>query len=251
MVLGPFCLRDVDSICILVNELHFCKFSEHLTQKKSEYPCLRVILKKTGPQECWGGLATRFASKPQSVEKGWHLHDYVSPAVLLIPVPHGCKMLLPPSSGEFNHLVCAPTVIKNVPFKLGSGWRYLKTGRQAEAKAVGYGRLLKVRRWDRLIALRRGVNNVSGFVRWSWFFERLKCMFLHMYRHRCAPSHWCTHCTHEAAFWGCWDLGTHFSSKSSVKKLHWQIAAADSIWQFRQGWISGQAGGNGKCRVIN
>lgn len=149
------------------------------------------------------------------MENGWHLHDYSSPAVLLIPLPHGCKVLLPPSSREFNHLVCAPTVIKNIPFKLGSGWRYLKTGRQAEAKTVGYGRLLKAHRWDRLIALRCGVmcwNSVSAFVCWSWFFELLKCIF-YIYRHRCAPSHWCTHCTHEAMFWGSWDLGTRFLSK--------------------------------------
>ena len=152
------------------------------------------------------------------MEKGWHLHDYASPAVLLIALPHGCKALLPPSSGEFNHLVCAPTVIKNVPFKLRSGWRYLKTGRQAEAKAVGYGRLLKAHRWDRLIALKHGVNNVSGFICWGWFFEWLKHIFC-MYQHRCAPSHWCTHCTHEAAFWAYWDLGTRFLSKPNWRNF--------------------------------
>lgn len=160
------------------------------------------------------------------MEKRWHLCDYVSPAILLIPLPPGCKALLPPPSREFCHLLCAPVVIKNPPFESGSGWRYLKTGRQAEAKAVGSGRVL------------------SGFACWRWISEWLKCIFF-MSRRLYAPSLWCTHVTHEAELWGYWDLRTNFSSELKLKKLLSQITAAESIWALGPGWILVQNGGNG------
>lgn len=46
MVLTVLCLSGIDSICILVNELHFCKVSEHLTQKK-----VRITLFKSNSEE--------------------------------------------------------------------------------------------------------------------------------------------------------------------------------------------------------
>lgn len=112
MILALY-LRDVNSICILGNKLHFCKVPEHLTQAEVRRKTVEEwSLRSLDPQECWGGLNVSSTSKPQPVEKGWHLHDYISPAGFLIPLPHGCEVLLPPFSREFSNLVCTPVAIK-------------------------------------------------------------------------------------------------------------------------------------------